>query len=424
MPGSNSLNVEHELTPSTRFLNGEIHRWYRMVLGYPDHLVTSIFGRLSVDKSSRVLDPFCGSGTTLVECKKRGVLSFGIDANPVAIHASLAKTTWDLNSERLLNIANDAIRDATNAYPQQTFTTDPTYKYLAQSGMLKRGWICPKPLRKALALKRSVGEQGCTEKYTRVLQLCLLSEVVQHASNVKFGPEIYCSKKKWDVEVFSGFRKRAEQVAADLDIVESLQTTAATVVEGDSRKSSNLLARQKFTHCICSPPYPTEHDYTRNSRLELAFLERVTDLESLRKIKRGMIRSHTKGIYKGDQDDQSAIEYEIVARLVRRLRRAVGNAHGFVGLYPDVIAHYFGGMKQHFEDLKNVLASEARCAYVVGDQSSYRGIRIPTAKILATILDSLDFRDIQVVHWRGRWSSTRSHMVNENVLLFSTPVCN
>jgi hypothetical protein len=353
-----------------------------MVLGYPDHLVTSIFGRLSVNRTSRVLDPFCGSGTTLVECMKRGVLSAGVDANPVAVLASLAKTTWNLDSKRLLDIAQAVKRDAELAYTRKKFTTDPTYKYLSDSGMLKRGWISIKPLKKAIAIKQSLGACGATARYKRLLWLSLLSEVVHHASNVKFGPEIYCSARKRDAAVFSSFYKRVEQIAADLDIVEALPPASTTVIEGDARRSSRLLRSRSFTHCISSPPYPTEHDYTRNSRLELAFLERVKDLESLRRIKKSMIRSHTKGIYKDDRDDECVQEYQAVTRLVSRLRKEVGRADGFVGLYPDVVAHYFGGMKKHFRDLKRLLVPSARCAYVVGDQSSYRGIHIPTAKIL------------------------------------------
>jgi hypothetical protein len=152
--------------------------------------------------------------------------------------------------------------------------------------MLKRGWISAKPLKKAIAIKQSVEANSCTERYKRVLRLCLVSEVVQHASNVKFGPEIYCAAPKTDVAVFSGFNRRLEQVAGDLDIVESFPRVRATVVEGDSRRSSRFLRGRSFTHCICSPPYPTEHDYTRNSRLELAFLEHVNDIDSLRKIKK------------------------------------------------------------------------------------------------------------------------------------------
>ena len=39
-----------------------------------------------------VLDPFCGSGTTLVECRAKGIPSFGIDLNPIAVLVSKVKT--------------------------------------------------------------------------------------------------------------------------------------------------------------------------------------------------------------------------------------------------------------------------------------------------------------------------------------------
>lgn len=40
-----------------------------------------------------VLDPFCGSGTTLLECTSRGHPSIGIDLNPLAIALARAKTS-------------------------------------------------------------------------------------------------------------------------------------------------------------------------------------------------------------------------------------------------------------------------------------------------------------------------------------------
>ena len=414
-------NSPRSSTASVRFVNGEVHNWYKMVLGYPDHLVTSLFERLSVDASSRVLDPFCGSGTTLVECMKKSVRSTGIDANPVAVMASRVKTDWSLDSAKLLDVAARVVDRAEADYPRHTYHSDPTFQYLENSGMLKRGWITRKPLRKAIALKQSLANDSATGRYKALLRLCLLSEVVYHASNVKFGPEIYCSRKKRDVAVFSGFRDRVVQAAADLDTVRQIATTSSVVVEGDSRRLGPLLCGRTFTHCICSPPYPTEHDYTRNSRLELAFLEYGTDRESLQLIKKAMIRSHTKNIYKGDKDDDHVKDNPAIRRLVSRLRKEVGHAHGFIGLYPDVVGHYFGGMKRHFKGLQSLLAPGARCAYVVGDQSSYHGIPIPTAKLLSMVLDSLDFVDIETVRWRGRWSSARSVSVDENILLFSVP---
>jgi len=47
-----------------------VHDWYRFVLSYPPHLVDEYLIRLGATKDSCVLDPFCGTGTTVVECKK------------------------------------------------------------------------------------------------------------------------------------------------------------------------------------------------------------------------------------------------------------------------------------------------------------------------------------------------------------------
>ena len=77
--------------------DARVHDWYRFVLAYPDHLVSEMMNRFNVGRRHTVLDPFVGMGTTLVECKERGVNSVGIDANPVAAFATQVKTTWDID---------------------------------------------------------------------------------------------------------------------------------------------------------------------------------------------------------------------------------------------------------------------------------------------------------------------------------------
>src|SRR5580704_14344481 len=77
-------------------LNGEVYEWYRIILGYPDRIVSELVTRFGVRAGELVLDPFCGSGTTLVECMKVGVDSIGIDANPSSCFAARVKTNWRL----------------------------------------------------------------------------------------------------------------------------------------------------------------------------------------------------------------------------------------------------------------------------------------------------------------------------------------
>src|ERR1043166_7414599 len=89
-------------TSPQRFRNGEIHSWYRFVWGYSDHLVAGLLEEFGIEAGERVLDPFCGTGTTLVECLKRGIRATGVDASPASLFASKVKTNWTLESGNLL----------------------------------------------------------------------------------------------------------------------------------------------------------------------------------------------------------------------------------------------------------------------------------------------------------------------------------
>src|ERR1043166_3877293 len=74
-----------------------IHGWYRFVLSYPPHLVRQYIASFDLKESDLLLDPFCGTGTTLVEARKSGIASIGCDAHPFAALISRVKTNWDLD---------------------------------------------------------------------------------------------------------------------------------------------------------------------------------------------------------------------------------------------------------------------------------------------------------------------------------------
>jgi hypothetical protein len=408
-----------------RFLNGEVHDWYNIVHGYSDHLVANLLQEFKVSSRQRVLDAFCGAGTTLVECCKLNIDCVGIDANPSSCFAARVKTNWSVRPSTLLALIPRVadLYEELMARPER-LKQDPTYRYLVDSGMIRRGWIAWQRTIRAIAVKRAIDKLQVAPPYRDALRLALMTEVVNTASNVRFGPELYCGKPRTDIDFIATFQRRVREMSRDLGIVRDMAHGSARVLRGDARDVKALVRRsgyRRFQAVICSPPYPAEHDYTRNSRLELAFLEAVRDRRSLQKIKRTMIRSHTKGVYKGDGDAALVKGHPAIERIARALdEKAECKTHGFARLYSTVVREYFGGMRRHLESLRQVLHPGALCAYVLGDQSSYLQVRIPTAEILSSLADELEYKTIEIRHWRSRWSTATRRAVAENILILKS----
>jgi hypothetical protein len=291
--------------------------------------------------------------------------------------------------------------------------------------MVARGWITPLPLLKALYIKQIVEREVGEPHYRDLFLLALTSVLVTDFANVRFGPEIYCIKPKQDVNASVVFGNKLRQIHDDLRGLGDLERRPPpVVVRGDARECAELLRGQgvsQLDFVITSPPYPTEHDYTRNTRLELVFLGFVHDKKSLQEIKKSMIRSHSKGIYITDHEGEHVAELPEVRRISGELRRKVeGKSYGFAKLYPRIIEEYFGGMYRHFVSLAKVLREGGKCAYVVGDQKTYLQTYTPTAEILAKIAarPECGFRTLGIETWRARRGTTGSQSRIEEKILF------
>ncbi|MBI5464371.1 MAG: hypothetical protein HY966_05395, partial [Ignavibacteriales bacterium] len=197
-----------------------IHAWYQFVLGYPPHLVRYYLNKFNVEKGMSVLDPFCGMGTTNVECKKTGFHSVGIEANPIAHLASKVKTNWNIEpihiDHHLAEVIDLALagfekfdlEEPTefflNQKPVRRFELPPPELSPEQREILPSGFISDRPLRKLLLLGQCI--QTIERTDIRELFLVALASVAIHdASNVAFGPEIYATKPKADTMVLTPF---------------------------------------------------------------------------------------------------------------------------------------------------------------------------------------------------------------------------
>jgi hypothetical protein len=159
---------------------------------------------LKIRRGQLVFDPFCGTGTTLVECMKRGVASVGLDASPFSCFVSRVKTNHAINADRLFGCIPDIRWEFERS--REKVRPSATYQYLEQSGMLARGWISRSPLNDALALKAAIKKVAPTSIIRNVLLVALISDLSTKIGNMKYGPEIYRGRNRRHVDVWGSHR--------------------------------------------------------------------------------------------------------------------------------------------------------------------------------------------------------------------------
>ncbi len=420
------------------------HCWYRFVLSYPPHLVQAYLSRFGITPQQRVLDPFCGTGTTVVECKKQGIASVGVEANPMAWYASSVKVQWGLDAAQLAAIATD-IATATEAALLQWENHWLTLPADSQQLLLKNS-ISPLPLHKTLVLLEQMAvlaghatnsfptpsnapcpsffSTSAATDYSHHLRLALAKALVTGISNLRFGPEVGVGKPKADAPVVETWLQAVRAIAQDLPTLQSLPATTATIHYGDARQLPRLLQPHSIDAVITSPPYPNEKDYTRTTRLESVLLGLVKNRANLRAFKQGLIRSNTRNIYKADTDDgwvSQHPEIQHIARTIEARRCELGKTSGFERLYPRAVTLYFGGMARHLAELRPLLRSGAQLAYVVGDQKSYLQVLIRTGQILAELAEGLGYEVLDIELFRTRTATATKEQMREEVVLLRWP---
>lgn len=108
------------------------HDWYRFVLSYPPHLVRDYLKCLPAPVGRHVLDPFCGTGTTIVECKKLGISSVGVEAHPFSHFASSTKINWAVDPNGLEDSARRVAAAALRELETDCIVDDPSPALIAE----------------------------------------------------------------------------------------------------------------------------------------------------------------------------------------------------------------------------------------------------------------------------------------------------
>lgn len=407
-------NIENRV----RQADVEIHDWYRFVLSFPPHLVQQYLNEFGVGNDSIVLDPFCGTGTTNVECKKTGIASIGVEASPITYFASKVKCDWSAKCEQnQMSVEAERIALEASKLIQSGILLSLSEE---QSKLILNNSISPQPLSQTLYLRNAI--VSAHSQFQDYYLLALAKHIVLSYSNLKFGPEVGVSRtKRTDVDVISIWLEQVRQIERELNQYHRQASIQADIINGDARTVDLLKYKGAIDCIITSPPYPNEKDYSRTTRLESVILGYINNKEELRRIKKSFIRSNTKNVYKEDSDETFVENIASINELSQRIesrRIELKKTSGFERLYGRVVKLYFGGMARQLKSLMPVLKDGAMLAYVVGDQASYFQIPIRTSQLLSEVAESLGcYETIRIDTFRKRFATATDTWLNEDVLV-------
>lgn len=419
-----SYSAAPDHATSNKLLEGDhaVHGWYRFVLSFPPHLVRKYLDEFGLNADHLVLDPFCGTGTTLVEAQQHGIRSIGLEANPFAHFASTVKTTWTVDADQLLQSSQNIV-DRSERYLIDSATIAQMRLPDEINSLILKNSISPIPLDKTLRLLDML-EKTADPRLIAHQKLALAKALVYKISNLRFGPEVGIGKIKTDAPVFSHWLAEVQAMSNDLRQLPMSGNAQGHVYLTDARSDDHLIKPASIDAVITSPPYPNEKDYTRTTRLESVLLGFITDKAQLRRFKKTLLRSNTRNVYKGDEDDRWVMQFPTIMQLSRQIedrRIELGKTSGFERLYGNVVRLYFGGMARHLMNLRPFLKPGARLAYVVGDQASYFQVLIQTGTLLVEIAESLGYQHLRTDLFRTRLSTATREQLREEVVILYWP---
>ena len=244
------------------------------------HIPRWAIERYAPSKVAVILDPFCGSGTTLVESSLSGYKSIGIDIDPLARLISAVKTTPI--EKPLLDVAVKGITKLVHDNGQSSFRPEAAHL---------EHWFNERNIEDLGVVRQAV--DTWKEKDTRVynfLILCL-SSIVRKASNAdnqSLKTYVSHTHKKHVPAVKPLFLKVLNEYAARVaEFTAKMPKDAeASVLAGDSRCFGDTWKESAFPDvelAITSPPYIKTIDYIYNQMVELFWIGDLFDLQTTQK---------------------------------------------------------------------------------------------------------------------------------------------
>jgi len=389
--------------PRRRCLRYATHGMHEYRGKFFPQLVRALINIAGVPSDGIVVDPMCGSGTTLVETRLSGRATYGLDMNPLSVFVTHVKCeALSIPAVSLMNAYGQLQSTLEHSrLVGDHHTTLPT----ADQDYLER-WYAASTLRELDQVHAAI-RMLRTKPLRRFFSVCL-SNVLRSVSWQK-NDDLRVRKEVVELDhghVIRGFLAQAQRSAATVSafIAERgrLKVGGFAVEEADARNAIDELQpiAGRVDAVITSPPYATALPYIDTDRLSLIYLGLLsrTDHASRDRLMIGNreISTRAREIYWATYEARKDWLPAVTRRVIDRIDHL--NNRGPAGFRRQnlaaLLSKYFFDMREVLLSIRGLLRSGGDAFLVVGNNrttASGELIEIRTAEHLAAIAENPHF---------------------------------
>ena len=376
-----------------------VHRWVPWIAGFSKQFVAETLGRFLPTKG-RVLDPFSGVGTTLLEAVLAGHDAVGFEINPYAAFACRTKLeAFTADPEHLRDLANQFVKFHERNQHRTPESTPPA------GFRTREAFYHPRVLNRVLLSLDFIREIEDTQAKD-LFRLAFAATMVSY-SNYSYEPSLGRKAAVGRVAatefpVDRAIATRLFEMAADICWFREQQGNRRPrrrVVLDSFFSAFRRVSRESVDLIITSPPYVNNYHYNRNTRPQLYWLGLVESTRDLKEIEKQNFGKFWQTVREQPnvELDPEIVDPEIIGILDKlRSRTPEKGIYGGRG-WANYATTYFNDCLRFARGAHWCLRPGASALVVIGN-SILQGIPIPTDQFLARIakVAGLDTVDIHI----------------------------
>lgn len=378
------------------------HGWLRLTPAYSVKIVDELLN--NTDRPCRVLDPFCGTGTTALCAAGKGHEASTVEINPFLVWLASSKTaTYQPSTIENTREVCEAVIELLKKKRGFPIMSEPPIHNI------ERWWSIP--ARTFLCRLRPAIEKATTQdSQERNLLLVAFCRTLIALSNAAFNHQSMSFRENaTDIPTdLSGlFQENLEHVLAG---AQHSPVGATHIIQGDARTLRQL--KGHFDLVITSPPYANRMSYIRELRPYMYWLGYLVNSRDAGELDWQAIGG-TWGIATSRLLEWKPDSNLFTPKWLLGTLDAIAhtdNANGV--LLANYIGKYCEDMWLHFDGLTHILAPGAQINYIVGNSTFY-GNTMPTERLYTDMLAELGFRDIVATAIRKR--NSKKELIEFNV---------